>query len=140
MQSTPSNEEQEKTYLQLLDFAKDLEKQPDVWKEFYPREYKPLPGYPSPKLPACLAAIHRMEMQMGQVAVSTNGGRMDYLLRQWQTPTYFVAPEMLTALDNIDYDQDIDWREMNLPFPAAIFMLPKGGFIHPKLAKIAKIE
>lgn len=42
-----------------------------------------------------------------------------------------LAPELLAALQKTDFDGDINWTTMPLPFESGILVLPRGGYAHP---------
>jgi hypothetical protein len=46
-------------------------------------------------------------------------------------PLMFVAPDLLAAVKDTDYQDDIDWMELHLPYEHGIFVLPRGGLTHP---------
>jgi hypothetical protein len=112
----------------------------DSWTEFYPREYKPVPGYHSPKTWAWNAALSLYQMGTEQADDFRCSAMGACQMMQWQCPMYFIAPEMFTALDHTDYNQNINWRTLEMPFPCACFMIPIGSFSHPEAGAFAYIE
>lgn len=42
-------------------------------------------------------------------------------------PTFFVHPQLLDAVVNTTPPETLDWRDMPLPFPSAVFVLPRNN-------------
>lgn len=115
----------------LLDI---FEKQwPDLWAKCYPRIYDgaAIGHYHSPKTPAFDMASAVMKRHMpgtGRAEV------YDYILANrlamFGMPTYFLSSDIALAIRHTTPPMDFEWHDMELPFDAAIFMLPKGTLAH----------
>lgn len=106
---------------------------PELWRKCYPRIYEGsmLGDYYSPKIPAfdMASTVLKQYMPMGGRAES-----YDFILANrlamFNTPTFFLSREIAEAIRNTSPPMEFEWHDMELPFDAAIFMLPKGVLRH----------
>jgi hypothetical protein len=107
---------------------------PDVWSRVYPRIYEePRCGkYYSPKTPAqqlSVVAVKIIQKMWGRAE------QYEFLvashLVKYSMPIFWIGADMATALRQTEPPGDIPWYTMPLPFPAALFMIPKGALVHP---------
>jgi hypothetical protein len=54
-------------------------------------------------------------------------------------PMFFIAPDLLEAIERTDFADDIRWPELELPFEQGIFILPKGAWSHPEDGEVSMI-
>jgi hypothetical protein len=125
--------------------AHDLEKKmPEVWRTLYPRIYPSSPRcglYCSPKEPAHVFLAQRQKFELGQVAKYSMMAEHPSLvmagnLVRCAMPQIWISREMADAIRETKPPIDLDWTTMQLPFPAMIFMLPKGSLVHPTLGDV----
>jgi hypothetical protein len=109
---------------------------PVLWQLAYPRIYQEPSAkcgtYYSPKLPA---------IDVTGVGIKWNGGfrgeneAYEHLwasrLVECHMPMYWISKEMATAIEHTTPPLELHWHDMELPFEAMIFMLPKGTLVHP---------
>lgn len=116
---------------------------PELMKAFYPRIYENIGRYHSPR--ACAAAMVNImaeTLRYGYHKTATAyrlalpGLRY---LRDKRVPMFFLAPDLLEAVMRTDFDDDINWRELQLPFETGLLMLPKGSLVHPDDGECAMI-
>jgi hypothetical protein len=124
----------EETNLTREELQKNIEENlPDVWRLCYPRCYedKRLGDYYSPKFLAFDLAASVLKRAMPG---SARAELYDYLvanqLVRFGVPTYFVSRELIEAIAKTTPPLSIAWHDMQLPFDAAAFMLPKGTLRH----------
>jgi hypothetical protein len=107
---------------------------PELWQACYPRVYnEPKCGrYYSPKEPArhlAAVAIKVMENLDGRAE------KYEFIvashLARYRIPMFWLGHDMTVAITKTVPPGKIDWYEMDMPFPACVFMLPKGTLTHP---------
>jgi len=108
---------------------------PWVLKKFYPRHYENIGQYHSPKevavwLTTAVAESLRYGFLNSPTAYRLMMPAFKPLIDK-QMPMFFIAPELLQAVMMTDFDDDIDWTQMKLPYEHGVFILPRGGFRHP---------
>lgn len=118
------------------DSAKLIQEQaPTLWKLCYPRMYKNADQYGSPKVPALTMAVssigvathrHLASRTVRNVHIATMN------LLRYHVPTYFLRPDFLEAVAMTVPPKEMRWDTLNLPFEAAIFMLPNGWLNDPR--------
>jgi hypothetical protein len=116
---------------------------PDLVKKFYPRVYESIGAYHSPK--ACAAQLAnvvaetlRYGFNKTPTAYRLMMPSLKYLIDH-KMPTFFIAPALLEAVQRTDFDGDISWVDMHLPFEHGVFILPKGGLRHPTDGEVSMI-
>lgn len=118
----------------MLEIAE--KKYPDFQKMFYPRCYENLGGYHSPKVVAAyLASVLDDFKRKGLtdktlISYKLMAPSLKYLIDR-QVPYMFVAPSLLNAIKQTEIMDEIDWSKMKLPYEHGVFILPKGGLVHP---------
>ncbi len=118
---------------------------PEMWRLCYPRVYRNVGGYHSPKrLAVDLAAILQNIQNAGLPSVSS-GHMFGQLgigatkLIELRVPIFFVARDLLAAIQETTPPVEVDWRTLQLPFHSAAFMLPVGGLQHETEGEVAFI-
>lgn len=54
-------------------------------------------------------------------------------------PLFFLAPDLLEAVLRTDFDDDINWGELHLPYETGILILPKGTLRHPEDGEVSML-
>jgi hypothetical protein len=57
--------------------------------------------------------------------------RLSTLAMGYQTPTFFVTPQLVAAALRTELPADLDLSQLDWPFPVMVFMLPHGSICHP---------
>jgi hypothetical protein len=117
---------------------------PELWTKCYPRIYEGgiLKHFSSPKCPAfdMATAVLKNYLLSKENADIARSGQYEYCfasrLAMFQVPTYFVAPEMALAIRHTKPPMEFAWHDMELPWEAALFMLPKGTLVHPQYGEM----
>lgn len=116
---------------------------PDIMKAFYPRVYENTGRYPSPR--ACAAALvniiaETLRYGYGRIATAYRLAMPGLAyLRERRMPMFFLAPDLMEAVLRTDFDDDIDWTKVELPYETGILMLPKGALVHPEDGEMAML-
>jgi hypothetical protein len=114
---------------------------PELWHKAYPRAYPDMGAYHSMKVVAmdsCSAAIKRLGPFSSGFADIAEFWTASHLAR-FRFPTFFLAPTLATAILHTKPPMDLEWHSIELPFEAALFMLPKGTLVHPQYGNCAYI-
>lgn len=101
---------------------------PDIWKYTFVKSINPPPNYPSFKAPATAFAT-------AMILTRTTGAIQNMtmavpVLEKHDWPTYYVADKLLTALQHTNPPMKT-WKDLTLPFPGMIFMLPDKAISEP---------
>jgi hypothetical protein len=116
---------------------------PWLLRKFYPRCYENTGGYHSPKMAAVFLTNVVAETMRYGYDKSPTAYRLMFLgmryLIEHQVPMFFIAPDLLKAVQLSDFADDIDWTTMQLPYEHGIFILPRGGYSHPKDGDVSMI-
>jgi hypothetical protein len=118
---------------------------PDVMPFVYPKVYEGVHQYHSPKLVGIMMAeVLRGMRKPDQFEAAPAAYKLIYpglndMIRH-RMPMMFVAPELLEAVMATDFKDEVNWRELQLPYEHGIFMLPRGTFRHPKDGDVAFIH
>lgn len=108
---------------------------PDLWRICYPRIYREPSGGPyySPKEPARQLMAVAIKIQHGMVGTSE---KYEFIaaseLVKYRVPMIWLGHDMAEAIRQTVPPGQIPWYTMPMPFPAAVFMLPKGALVHPE--------
>jgi hypothetical protein len=116
---------------------------PDMMRAFYPRVYENVGRYHSPRAMAAMMANVVAEMLRYGYHRSATAYRLmmpglAYMLEH-RMPMFFLAPDLLEAVLRTDFDNDIDWTTLDLPYESGALMLPKGALVHPEDGEVAMI-
>jgi len=108
---------------------------PDILRRFYPRRYEGAGKYFSPKMVGTFLAAACVDMieiptDRWSAAYRLLYPALRYLIDK-RMPLLFITPELLRAIQMTDFTDEIDWREMHLPYESGIFVLPRGSYKHP---------
>jgi hypothetical protein len=135
------------THAQWKQYCDTLEKElPDLWRKLYPRIYQSPPKcgeYYSARDPAHMflqQLYFRGQAKRLKQHDDDNESRTDAdsilvmadLLQEYAMPQIWLGHDMAEAIKQTTPPMDLNWTTMKLPFPAMIFMLPKGSLVHPK--------
>jgi hypothetical protein len=116
---------------------------PGMIRAFYPRIYEHTGRYHSPRSMAVMIANVVAEMLRYGYHRSATAYRLMMpglaYMKEHRMPQFFLAPDLLEAVLRTDFDNDIDWLDLDLPFESGMLMLPKGALVHPKDGEIAMI-
>jgi hypothetical protein len=116
---------------------------PELMKLFYPRVYENVGKYHSPRqCAAALANVVAECLRYGFHKAPTAYRLMMPSLKpliDHKVPMFFIAPELLQAVQRTDFADDIDWTEMKLPFEEGVFVLPKQGLVHPEDGEVSML-
>lgn len=116
---------------------------PQILSLFYPRQYENIGQYHSPKECAVwLTAVVAETLRQGFFDMPTAYRLIMPALKPMidkKMPMLFVAPELLKAVLLTDFDDDIDWVNMKLPYEQGIFVLPRGGYRHEDDGEVSMI-
>lgn len=109
---------------------------PDWWSKLYPRHYTSFGNYHSPRNVATSLAASMLELiYSGSILKAPTASRLIYPglhgLIQRRMPMFFLAPDFLQAILRTDFDHDIDWTTLKLPYESGILVLPRGAMVHP---------
>lgn len=108
---------------------------PELFNLLYPRKYENIGNYCSPKTVASFLAVSAVET--AQVGIDKAPTAMNLLLPalvpmiEKKMPLMFLAPQLVEAIKRTDFQDDINWTTLHLPYEHGIFVLPKGSFVHP---------
>lgn len=109
----------------------------------YPKAYEGVDGYTPPKLISSLLAlaVHGVESAFidvmygdGDIEIPNSNKATFRPICQMITkkmPMFFVTKDMTAAVSRTDCKEEIDWRTVNLPYEAGVFVLPPGTLVHP---------
>ena len=118
---------------------------PDLMKYFYPRCYEHLGNYHSPKVVAAflmdqVVSCAALPRGFDEAPTATRLLLPSFFyLMQRKMPYMFLAPDLLEAVKLTDYEGDIDWAQLKLPYEHGIFILPRGALRHPKDGDVSMI-
>jgi hypothetical protein len=107
---------------------------PGLWAKSYPRRYDNLGSFHSPKLAAlgaADAAAKAIHAGLGDHAV-----RSEFMVSaqcaKHGYPTFFVTSAMLKACSLTNLPPDMNWTEIQMPFPGMTFIFERGAIVHPE--------
>lgn len=116
---------------------------PGMIRAFYPRVYEFAGRYHSPRIMAVMMANVVAEMLRYGYHKSATAYRLMMpglaYLKERRMPMFFLAPDLLEAVLRTDFDDDINWQGMELPYESGLLMLPKGSLVHPVDGEIAML-
>jgi hypothetical protein len=105
-----------------------IERFPEIWKTFYPRQYENLGSWNSPKWPAVslaqIAGRILYEKDVYDIAPKIVARQ----LAKYQMPTFFATKPLIQAMLNTD-PIDMTWSDLHLPMPCGVFILPTGSLM-----------
>lgn len=108
---------------------------------FYPRIYARAGNYHSPKQLAvalCSAAYTARQGENGAVACKKVYPALQPMASR-KMPLFFVGKNFLEAIKQTEFQDEIDWINMPLPFEEGAMVLPLEGFRHPELGDLGYI-
>lgn len=108
---------------------------PGIVKMFYPRIIQDIHTHYSAKevgawLAWGAASVLMEGPRSSPHAVQCLLPAMQYLVDK-RMPLLFIAPKLLQAVTQTDFQDDIDWVNLELPYEHGIFVLPRGAITHP---------
>ena len=111
------------------------EERPFTFQKFYPRRYQDIGGYHSPKMVAgglsyMVEELHTLGYEDLGTAMKILLPAMDYMVER-KMPYLFIAPKLLDAVKRSDFQDEIDWMDLKLPYEHGCFILPRGALVHP---------
>lgn len=116
---------------------------PEIWKSVYPRVYEEpstIGSYYSPRTPAIQLLTIALKYIEGHI-----GKAEQYEFHfashavKYGVPIFWVGKDMAEAIKETAPPGEIPWYTLPLPYPACIFMLPKGSLRHPQEGDITHI-
>ena len=110
---------------------------PKLLLQLSPRRYEDTAGYESPVIGATYfasqLAAFAMETFVGtdmrQNVFTQMAAAAACELINHGTPRYYVSREIVEMVERLDSPPGARWTDLTLPYPAGIFMLPKGMFL-----------
>jgi hypothetical protein len=124
-----------KTYPELRAFIE--KERPDWLQALMPRRIN-APAYYYPQkalvLATLQAALSNQVMQEAGLKTDTTFAVVESQtghLLQFDVPTFYVSTELLAVAARTDLPTDIFLDAVPFPFPASLFMFPKGTICHP---------
>lgn len=119
------------------DFEELARERPDIWAKCYPKVYEGVDSgeYYSAKLLAYFllsiaVKIERPEVCMYRDFTETVEAVWASRLAAYRVPIFWLTRDITEALKLTTLPTRLDFREMKLPFEAAVFMLPKGSLTY----------
>jgi hypothetical protein len=116
---------------------------PGMIRAFYPKVYEHAGRYHSPRSMAVMIANVVAEMLRYGYHRSATAYRLMMpgltYMKERRMPMFFLAPDLLEAVLRTDFDNDIDWRDLELPYESGMLMLPKGALVHPEDGEVAML-
>ncbi len=118
---------------------------PALWRVCYPRSYQASNAYPSPKqLAAELVTVNAAFMEQERMPFHERGLAGQAVigasaLISLRVPIFFVAPDLLKAVQMSVPPVDLNWADMHLPFESAAFALPRGALSHSSYGEIGYV-
>lgn len=123
-----------------LEILEAVEKRnPALYRAVYPRIYREpkRSSYYSPKHVASQLVQIALNIQTGMHGLSE---QLEFMfasaLAKYRVPTYYIGLGLMEALSKTALPGKINWLNMELPFPAAVFLPPKGTLRHPEQGDI----
>lgn len=104
-----------------------------VWKRMFTKSIQAPGSYYSSKTLATGLTAAICESAASR-ALDSNLAFIAGILEEYDFPTYYVAAELFEALKRSNPPEAITWADMQLPFPAISFMLPRGALKEPEEA------
>lgn len=107
---------------------------PELWKLVYTKHIDTPGNYVGVKhvAVACASVILHLRAARGsENATACNTAIAVGVLAKYDYPTYFVGKELMQALMNTHPPKASTWKDVVWPFPAMVFMLPKGVLHEP---------
>jgi hypothetical protein len=120
------------TFQEILEYHE--KRRPELWRICYPRLYRNIENYGSPRLGAVMymRSVAWLLDHITDVPYSVRNIYMAAsLARQYDFPCFFVSPELFISIANTEVPAEIMWQEMDLPFESGIFYLPRSILQHP---------
>ncbi len=114
-----------------------IERYPQLWRRAYTKHYDAPGVYRSMKYVAVQFAMGELGLAYNKATGSemvSNVPVLFKLLEEYDWPTYHVHASMFAAMRRTHPPQGKTWNDVALPYPATIFMLPKGALYMPKLS------
>lgn len=110
------------------------EKFPKTWKRMYTKSID-APGnfYSSKSLAVGMTGSIeeiRWKFEQGK-QLESNAGTLAGFLEVYDFPTYYVSGPLIEALRRTRPPDDFTWDQLELPYPALCFMLPRGSLKEP---------
>jgi hypothetical protein len=99
----------------------------NVPSEYWPQKVWAISATNAAMMNAYLTREKRTRPNPALVAVQGQAG----LLLKYDAPTYFVSRELLAAALRTELPDDMVFDAIPFPFPAMVFMLPRGVLRHP---------
>lgn len=116
---------------------------PQLMQKFYPRVYEEVGRYHSPRQCASFFANMVAEMETLGYHRSPTAHRLALPalepMAQRRMPMFFIAPDLMRAIQLTDFPDDIDWTTLRMPYEQGIFILPKGSVAHHEDGDVAMI-
>lgn len=109
--------------------------QTPMFRQFYPRAYPSIGNYYSPKMFA--GYLTGYTIHSAHVGLDATPTAMRLMLPglakmiEQKMPMLFVTSELLSAVLRTDFQDDIEWTEMKLPYEQGVLVLPKGALKAP---------
>jgi hypothetical protein len=116
----------------------------ELWKKCYPRIYQ---NYKPQEYPATPKDVAFMLLQIAKKIEFGYKGQSEMYeamwaghLAQYRVPLYWVSRDLALAVQQTVPPMEVNWYDMELPYPAAVFILPKGILKHRKEGNVGFIS
>ena len=104
---------------------------PGIWKRFNTKHVESpgnFYGYRAVPVSLCSAVCEAYRPKAGAIL---NIACAATLLEKYDFPTYYVSGPLLDAMKHTNPPSDMRWSEIDWPFPAVLFMVPRGHLFEP---------
>lgn len=101
---------------------------PELWRRNYTKHIEVPGNYRGFKAIAATFTSAEVECRFyaGQKRLVSNGGLIGQELLKYDWPCYLVTKPLLDALSHTHPPKGMTWEEVVFPFPAVMFMIPRG--------------
>jgi hypothetical protein len=124
----PSKETRERIY------REGEQRDPELWAKIYPRIYEPtfradLYGSPKSVARRIMNTVHKVE---AGIADESEAHELFWAAKmvQCHLPIYWIAPDLAAAILNTKLPWELPWHDMEMPYDAMTFMLPRNTITH----------
>ncbi len=108
---------------------------PEIFRLCYPKVYNGVGGFTSPKIIGGMICSVISTVLDGRAGDNPSAYWSSYrpacqMVNQ-KMPMFFVTRELAQAAMATDYSDTVNWKQLELPFEAGVFVLPPGVLVHP---------
>ncbi|MFZ4778615.1 MAG: hypothetical protein ACOYM3_24880 [Terrimicrobiaceae bacterium] len=107
----------------------------EEFTRYYPRKYAGVGGWTSPKVPAAVFAIAESDTTPPSTVLDRDTDALlagiRITLENLLMPTYWIGKDLAVAADKTKPPHEINIDDLQLPLPAALFLLPEKTLTFP---------